>query len=101
MAKRAKGLTARFVETVAKPGRHADGNGLYLAVKPSGAKSWSFLYMRDGRRREMGLGGYPDVSLATARHMAARHREALALGRDPLTEHETPRVPTFGEEADR
>jgi integrase len=49
----------------------------------------------------MGLGGYPDVSLATARHMAARHREALALGRDPLTEHETPRVPTFGEEADR
>jgi integrase len=100
MAKRAKGLAAKFVETVAKPGRHADGNGLYLAVKPTGAKSWSFLYMRDGRRREMGLGGYPDVSLAMARRMAAKHREALALGRDPLTERETPRIPTFGEAAD-
>lgn len=101
MPKRAKGLTARSVETLTKAGRHGDGNGLYLAVKPTGAKSWSFLYMIAGRRREMGLGGYPDVSLAIARQIAAKHREALALGRDPLTEQEIPRVPTFGESADR
>ena len=49
-------LTARFVETVKKPGRHSDGGGLYLNVTKTGAKSWVFMWKRDGRRREMGLG---------------------------------------------
>ena len=53
---RAKGLTARQVETIKTPGRHADGGNLYLNVTASGAKSWVFLYVRSGRQREMGLG---------------------------------------------
>ena len=40
----------------AKPGRHADGEGLYLLVKPSGAKSWLLRIQCDGKRRDIGLG---------------------------------------------
>ena len=50
------GLTALRVKRARKPGRHADGGGLYLAVSESGAKSWVFLWKRSGKRRAMGLG---------------------------------------------
>ena len=51
-------LTARFSATVTKPGRHGDGNGLYLLVKPSGAKSWVLRTVVHGRRCDIGLGVY-------------------------------------------
>ena len=60
----ARKLTARYAEAVKKPGRYGDGNGLYLMVKPSGSKSWVLRTVVSGRRRDMGLGGYPLVSLA-------------------------------------
>ena len=48
-----------------KAGRHSDGGGLYLSVTPSGSRSWLFMWTRDrGKRREMGLGSYPTVSLS-------------------------------------
>jgi integrase len=100
MPKRAAGLTSRKVETERRPGRHADGHGLYLVVKPSGMKSWSLLYTIAGRRREKGLGGFPAVSLATARKLALKNRETLAAGRDPLEEADRKPVPTFGALAD-
>jgi integrase len=99
MPKRAAGLTARKVETIRKSGRHADGNGLYLVVKPSGAKSWVFLYTLHGRRHEKGLGGYPALSLAAARQRALHEREIVAGGKNPLNETNR-KVPTFGEFAD-
>jgi integrase len=95
MPKRATGLTARKVETLRRPGRHADGHGLYLVVKPSGRKSWVLLYTFSGRRREMGLGGYPTTSLATARKLTLQHRETVAMGRDPLAEPRGRTVPTL------
>jgi integrase len=99
MPKRAAGLSARKVETLRKQGRHADGNGLYLVVKSSGAKSWAFLYTLNGQRHEKGLGAYPAVSLAAARKLALQFREGIALGKDPLAET-TRKLPTFGEFAD-
>ena len=48
-------LTAKGVQHAA-PGRHADGNGLYLLVRPSGGRFWIFRYKRQGRMREAGLG---------------------------------------------
>jgi integrase len=63
-------------------------------------KSWSFLYTIAGRRREKGLGGFPAVSLATARKLAQKNRETLAAGRDPLQEVDRSPVPTFGTLAD-
>ena len=55
-------LSARLVDTVRQVGRHGDGNGLYLAVSDSGSKKWVLRYQHGGRRRDMGLGAFPDVS---------------------------------------
>lgn len=60
-------LTARKVSSIKEAGRHSDGGGLYLSVSKAGTKSWVFMWVRDGRRREIGLGGLILVSLANAR----------------------------------
>ncbi|WP_034998471.1 tyrosine-type recombinase/integrase [Beijerinckia mobilis] len=77
-------LTAWFCSTVSKPGRHADGGNLYLRVEASGSARWVFLWMRDGRQREAGLGSRDIVSLAEARELAASMRQSLTKGIDPL-----------------
>jgi hypothetical protein len=51
-----KPLTALKVAKIKEPGRYPDGGGLYLAVGPTGAKSWLFRYQLAGRERFMGLG---------------------------------------------
>jgi integrase len=78
-------LTARQVET-AKPGRYVDGRGLMLLVKAGGARSWVLRYQIDGRRRDMGLGPWPEITLAAARVRALEARRLLADRRDPLAE---------------
>jgi integrase len=95
-------LSARGVTTIAKPGRHSDGGGLYLVVDKSGAKRWVFLYRRDGVLREMGLGGLKAVSLARARELAGEARANLQAGVDPIAAKKSApvNIPTFGEEAD-
>jgi len=80
----AKGLTAIEVAKMKKPGRYADGGGLYLQVTPGGTKSWLFRYMLAGRAREMGLGPIDLVSLAEARDAARDGRKALLTGADPI-----------------
>jgi integrase len=87
-------LTAVAVRR-AKPGRHGDGGGLYLEVKPTGRASWVFRYMLAGKRRDMGLGaahrgGANDsgVTLAEARDRAAEARRLLKAGSDPLEKRE-------------
>ena len=56
MTRATRRLSARKVETIRKPGYHADGEGLYLVVDKSGARRWAFIYHTHGKRREMGLG---------------------------------------------
>ena len=73
----------------AKPGRHADGGGLHLLVKESGARSWVYRFMLKGKARDVGLGaasGPETVSLATARDKAAALRLQVKAGVDPLAE---------------
>ena len=82
------------------PGRYSDGGGLYLFVGPTGSKSWVFIWTRSGKKREMGLGAYPVVSLAKARLKAADCRIAVQEGRDPIAEKAKQAEPTFGECAD-
>ena len=61
-----KSLTTVQVRSLSKPGRYADGNGLYLMVEPSGAKRWVLRTVVRGKRRDMGLGGLSFlVTLAT------------------------------------
>jgi integrase len=77
-------LSVRGVATITKPGRHSDGGNLYLKVEQSGAKRWVFFYKLNGRQREAGLGGINSISLAKAREKAARFRELLVEGSDPI-----------------
>ncbi len=93
-------LSARAVATLTAPGRHSDGGGLYLLVKPTGAKSWVFMFKREGRQREMGLGSILGVALAVARDRAAAARTDLAEGRDPLGARDKSKAKTFGDLAD-
>ncbi len=72
MARGIHRLTARAVTALAKPGRHADGGNLYLQISPTGSRQWTFMFEREGKQREMGLGsaGPGGVSLADAREKA-------------------------------
>jgi len=67
-----------------KPGRYADGNGLYLLVEKTGARRWMQRITIGGRRRDIGLGGYPAVGLVTAREAAATNRALAREGGDPI-----------------
>ncbi len=105
-------LTAKNVEK-AKPGRHADGDGLYLLVKPSGAKTWVLRVQVAGRRRDIGLGSVEilpllqrtaigddlpleqrsRLTLAEARELSSRLRNVAKAGRDPAAERRRDRSP--------
>lgn len=92
-------LSAAFARTVSKPGRYGDGHGLYLLVQPSGSKQWVQRIFIHGRRRELGLGGFPLTTLAEAREAALANRRLARKGGDPLADKRTAAVPTFEEAA--
>lgn len=75
----------------AKPGRHADGAGLHLLVKESGARSWVFRFMLRGKSRDIGLGpaaGADAISLSSARDFASALRLKVKAGIDPIEERQ-------------
>ena len=90
MANKAKELSALVVNRLKLPGNHAVGGvaGLYLYVNESNARSWILRAMVGGKRRHMGLGGFPDVTLAQAREKARQAREVIAQGTDPIAERQ-------------
>ena len=79
------------------PGRHSDGDTLTLLIKPSGRRSWAQRLMVQGRRRDLGLGGWPVVSLAMARERALENRRQVWQGIDPREAKRRAKVPTFRE----
>jgi integrase len=103
MARQLNRLTAKTVQA-AKPGKYADGGGLFLQVTNAGVKSWTFRYARGGVERYMGLGPVHTVSLAQARQKAQDAREQLAAGQDPQDARRSAleakaAIPTFWEAA--
>ena len=101
----------------ASPGRHSDGNGLYLLVQPSGSRSWVLRVQHQGRRRDFGLGSFTaspvrvdlpieqrtSLTLAEAREKARIGRELAKAGISP-TKHwrrQEERIPTFREAAEQ
>ena len=68
-----------------------------MYISKAGRKSWVLRITVDGRRRDIGLGGYSSVSLALAREKAVDNRAAIAEGRDPVAEKHAPSMPTFRE----
>lgn len=94
MPKKARELGALAVSRIKDPGLHAVGGvaGLYLQVDPGGARSWILRITVGGRRRDIGLGGFPDVVLAGAREAARALRAKVAAGVDPVEERRTNRT---------
>ena len=87
------------IKALKTPGLHGDGDTLYLRVGSGGSKSWIQRVAINGQRRDIGLGGWPVVSLARARERAFANRVAISYGRDPLAEKRRASVPTFREAA--
>ncbi|MCY4516176.1 MAG: integrase arm-type DNA-binding domain-containing protein [Acidimicrobiaceae bacterium] len=96
---RTKRLTAKQVEHAAA-GKHADGGGLTLVVTGKGTRSWVVRLTVDGKQRDMGIGGYPAVSLADARQRASEMRADVLDGADPGASRGAATVPTFGAAAE-
>ena len=94
-------LTAVSIRNLKRPGRHADGHGLYLVIDPSGAKRWIWRGVIQGKRSDLGLGSADLVSLADARQVALGYRRVARAGGNPLTDRRRERrqVPTFKEAA--
>jgi integrase len=86
MVKKAKELSALAVGRLIAPGHYAVGGvaGLYLFVSGESARSWVLRVMIGKKRRHVGLGGYPDVTLAQARDKARASREQILNGIDPI-----------------
>ena len=93
MPKRAVELSAVAVRRIAKPGLHAVGGvaGLLLQVTKAGARSWILRATVGSKRRDIGLGAFPDVTLAQARHHARETRDKIRQGVDPIAEREAVR----------
>lgn len=98
-----KALTTVQVRALKEPGRHADGNGLYLVVDPSGAKRSLLRTVVQGKRRDIGLGGLSLVCLSEAREKALAYRKQAREGGDPLAERRKGKasIPTFAEAAEQ
>lgn len=94
-------LTVALVRAVSRPGMYGDGGTLYLRVAPGGSKSWIQRITINGRRHDIGLGGFPLVTLAEARDAAFENRRLARRGGDPLADKRKAKVPTFREAAVR
>lgn len=81
---KASKLTNLQATKLKKPGLYGDGAGLWLKVTEHGSRSWIFRFTLEGRERWMGLGSFPDVSIAEARENATDLRKMVRGGTDPL-----------------
>lgn len=90
-------LTTQSIRKLTEPKRYADGGGLYLLVDKNGNKRWLLRISIDGKRCDMGLGGWPLVSVAKARNHAAKIRLDVSDGINPIAERRKQRttVPSF------
>ena len=89
------------MKSLSKPGFHGDGGTLYLRIAPGGSKQWMQRIVIGGKRRDLGLGPWPVVSLAEARDKAFENRRSVYQGRDPLAEKRREKTPTFAEAAEK
>jgi hypothetical protein len=94
-------LSALEVKQLEKPGRYADGGGLYLQVSKWRTRAWVFRYMLNGRARTMGLGSVDTFTLKEARERARAARQLLADGIDPIEARDEQRQAALAETAKR
>ena len=99
MPRKAKEMGALDVKRLKHPGRGRNVavavggvDGLALQMTPTGARSWVLRTVVGGRRRELGLGGYPDVTLGQARERARAAKDAIRQGVDPVEKRKAARA---------
>ena len=93
-------LSATAVKAARTPGRYGDGDGLYLLIGPTGARSWVCRVQKHGKRRDFGLGSVKKVTLAQAREKATKVRSQVEAGIDPIFERRKEAgIPTFRQAA--
>jgi integrase len=93
-------LSATAVKAAKLPGRYGDGDGLYLLIGPTGARSWVCRVQKNGKRRDIGLGSAKKVTLALAREKATTVRSQVEAGLDPIFERRKEEgIPTFRQAA--
>ncbi len=97
-------LTAKFISGLEESGKYGDGDGLHLRIDKNAEtmrRRWIYRYSIAGKRREMGLGGYPGINLTRARELRDKAKNDLRNGIDPIvTRKRTQGVPSFGQFAD-
>ena len=93
MGRKAKELSALEVQRLKQPVLHAVGGvaGLCVQVAPGRARTWILRIKIGARRRDMGLGGFPDVTLASAREKARTARGLVEQGIDPIVQRQQAR----------
>lgn len=101
MARKAKELSALEISRLSAPGHQAVGgvSGLYLYINETGTRSWVLRTMVGDKRRHMGLGGYPDVTLAQVREKARTARDAIEHGLDPIAQRKATRSKVRAQQA--
>ncbi len=101
MPKIVPALGAAQVAKINRPGLHAVGNppGLHVQVSPTGARSWVLRALIGSKRRDIGLGGLAEVTLAEAREQARKFRAMIREGIDPLAERRKARAELIAEQA--
>lgn len=94
-------LTALKLRSLKDAGRYSDGNGLILILNSSGKASWIVRVQNAGRRRDIGIGSYPEISLGEAREVAAEVRRQAKAGIDVVAERKKEKdvIPTFRQAA--
>ena len=90
-------LTYAKIKSLTKPGSYGDGGTLYLRIAPAGSKQWVQRLVIQGRRHDLGLGGWPLVSLQEAREAAFENRKQARRGEDLLAARQREAAPTFEE----
>ena len=94
-------ITVMEIRALKKPGMYRADPTLYLRVSLGGSKSWIQRIYIDGRPRDIGLGGFPLVTLAEARELAFENRRLARRGGNPLAAKRKANIPTFREAAER
>jgi hypothetical protein len=99
LPKIAKEPTALEVKRLAHPGRGRNVlfpvggvSGLVMQITPTGARNWLLRVMVGGRRREIGLGAFPEIPLAMARDRARAAKDDIRRGIDPVEERKAARA---------
>jgi len=85
-------IAVRKAKPADRPIKLSDGGGMYLLVKPDGARYWRMDYRWNGRRGTLAFGVYPTVTLAEARDARSTAKKQLAAGIDPAAQKKLNRL---------